>query len=176
MNSNSAPLTLVVHLTLLSCISFGGIPAVLPDILDFVVANHWLSPREFADFYAVAQAIPGPNMILLMGFIGWKVGGFAGAIASALAIIVPPCAMYYTAYRLWDRFRDKPWQMIVRRGLAPVTFGLVIAGGIVMARAAASGWPAVALTITAAALMTATRISPLWLLAAGGAVGGFGLL
>ena len=176
MNTDSVPLMLVMHLALLSCISFGGVPAVLPDILHFVVANHWLSPREFADFYAAAQAIPGPNMILLMGFIGWKVGGLAGAIASALAIIVPPCAMYYTAYRLWDRFRDKPWQMIVRRGLAPVTFGLVIAGGIVMARAAASGWPAVALTITAAALMTATRIGPLWLLAAGGAVGGFGLL
>jgi chromate transporter len=138
MNGNSAPVMLPLQLALLSCISFGGIPAVLPDILHCVVANHWLSDQEFADFYAVAQAIPGPNMILLMGFIGWKVGGLAGAIA----IFVPPSVMYYTAYGLWDRFRDKPWQMIVRRGLAPVTFGLVIAGGIVMARAAGGGWGA----------------------------------
>jgi len=45
--------------------------------------------------------------------------------------------MYYTAYRLWDRFRHTPWQRIVRRGLASLTIGLVIAGGYVMARAAA---------------------------------------
>lgn len=176
MNDASAPVTLAVRLALLSCLSFGGIPAVLPGILNLVVANHWLSAREFTDFYAVAQTIPGPNMILLMGFIGWKVGGASGAIASTLAIFAPPCVMYYTAYRLWDRFRDKPWQTIARRGLAPVTLGLVIAGGIVMARAAAAGWRGIALTVAATALMTATRVSPLWLLAAGGAIGGLGLL
>jgi chromate transporter len=176
MDSNAAPVTLATHLALLSCISFGGIPVVFPDIFHLVVANHWLSDRELTDFYAVSQAVPGPNMILLMGFIGWKVGGLPGAISSALAIFAPPCVMYFVAYRLWDRFRDKPWQLIVRRGLAPLTFGLIIAGGMVMARAADVGWRGIALTIAAMVLTTATRVSPLWVIAAGGAVGGFGLL
>ena len=82
----------------------------------------------------------------------------------------------FAAYRLWDRFRNAPWQRIVRLGLVPVTMGLVIASGAVMAHAADAGWRAAALTIAAAAIMLGTRLNPLWLLAAGGAIGGLGLL
>ena len=42
MSSHSAPVALAMHLALLSCISFGGFPAVLPDLRNFVVAgNGW---------------------------------------------------------------------------------------------------------------------------------------
>jgi chromate transporter len=115
-------------------------------------------------------------MILMMSFVGLKVGGIPAAIAAALATFVPPCAMYYLSYRLWYRFRDLPWQRIVRRGLAPLTIGLVIAGGYVMARSAAIGWQSVAITAAAMALMLGTRLNPLWILTAGGVLGGLGLL
>ena len=46
-------------------------------------------------------------MILMMGLAGLKVCGIPGAVA-VLATFGPPCLMYYTAYRLWDRFRDAP--------------------------------------------------------------------
>jgi chromate transporter len=84
--------------------------------------------------------------------------------------------MYFAAYRVWDRFRNAPWQRIVRFGLVPVTMGLVIASGTVMARAADTGWPAAAVTIAAAAITLATRVNPLWLLVAGGTLGCLGLL
>jgi chromate transporter len=54
--------------------------------------------------------------------------------------------------------------------------GLVIASGVVMARAADAGGRAAAVTIAAAAIMLGTRLNPLWLLLAGGALGGLGLL
>jgi chromate transporter len=115
-------------------------------------------------------------MILMMSFVGLKVGGISGAITSAFATFGPPCLMYYTAYRMWDRFRDRPWQQILRRGLAPLTIGLVIAGGYVMARAADTGWQSGLVTAAAVGLLLATRLNPLWILIAGGAAGGLGLL
>ena len=173
----SLPLALIAHLALLSLISFGGFPSVLPDLHDFVVtANNWLSDREFANCFAVVQAIPGPNMILMTSFIGWKIGGLPTAITSALATFGPSCAIAFTAFRFWDRFRDTAWQRIVRHGLAPVTIGLVIAGGFVMARAGEAGWQSIAVTTAAAGLLLATRVNPLLLVAAGGALGGLGLL
>ncbi len=174
----STPSTaLIGHLAVLSLISFGGIPSVLPDLRDVIVtANGWVSEREFANCFAIVQAIPGPNMILMMGFIGWKIGGLPTAIASSLAIFVPSCALCFTAFGLWDRFRDTAWQRIVRRGLAPVTIGLVVAGGYVMGFAGDAGWISAGVTVAAAALMLLTRLNPLWLLAAGGTVGGLGLL
>ncbi len=177
MSSPPAPFALTAHLALLSSISFGGFPTVLPDVRDFVVATHgWVTDQEFTNFFALAQSIPGPNMILMMSFVGWKVWGFPGALASAFATFGPPCAMYFASYRLWDRFRDAPWQRIVRLGLVPVTMGLVIASGMVMARAADAGWQAAAITTGAAAITLATRLNPMWLLLAGGALGGLGLL
>jgi chromate transporter len=176
MNSSQASLVLAAHLAVLSSISFGGFPTVLPDVHNFVVANGWVTDLEFANLFAVSQVVPGPNMILMMSLIGLKVGGVPGAIASALATFGPPCAMYYVSYRLWDRFRDMPWQRIVRRALAPLTIGLVVAGGYVMARTGDVGWPSVAITAAAVALMLRTRINPLWILMAGGALGALGLL
>jgi len=165
MNSPSDPIALTAHLCLLSSISFGGFPTVLPDVRNFVVTTQgWMTDREFANFFAVAQAIPGPNMILMMSFVGWKVWGFPGAIASAAATFGPPCAIYFVAYHLWHRFRSAPWQGIVRGGLVPVTIGLVIVSGTVMARAADTDWQAAAMTVAAAALMLTRRINPLWML------------
>jgi len=64
---------------------------------------------------------------------------------------------------------------VLRSALVPVTTGLIIASGIVMAEAAGITWAAVAAT-GAAAVVTLTTRNPLWLLAAGGALGGLGLL
>jgi chromate transporter len=176
MNGSSASLVLAGHLAVLSSISFGGFPTVLPDVHNLAVARGWMTDQEFANFFAVSQVTPGPNMIVMMSFIGLKVGGIPGAIVSAVATFGPPCAVYYFSYRLWDRFRDMPWQRTVRGGLVPLTIGLIIAGGYVMARSAAVGWQSVAITAAAAAAVLGTRLNPLWILAAGGALGGLGFL
>jgi chromate transporter len=177
MTGERDAVALTAHLALVSSISFGGFPTVLPEIRNFVVGTHrWMTDREFADLFAIAQSIPGPNMILMMSLVGWKVWGVPGAAASAIATFGPPCAIYFTAYRVWDRYRDARWQRIVRLGLVPVVMGLVIAGGTVMAGAADSNWRAAVVTIAAAAILLATRINPLWTLLAGGALGGLGLL
>ena len=176
MKDPTASLLLAAHLALLSSISFGGFPTVLPDVRNLVTANGWVTDKEFADFFAISQVVPGPNMILMMSFVGLKLGGIPGAIVSALATFGPPCLMYYTGYRLWDRFRNRPWQQIVRRGLAPLTIGLVIAGGYVMAGAADNNWQSAAVTAAAVALMLATRINPVWILLMGGILGGLDLL
>ncbi|HVB15533.1 MAG TPA: chromate transporter [Stellaceae bacterium] len=168
---------LVAHLALLSLISFGGMPGVLPDLHDFVVTSHgWISNQDFANSFAVVQAIPGPNMILLTSFIGWKVGGVPIAMAAALATFGPSCTLAFAVFRWWDRFRDRAWQQRLRRGLAPMTVGLVLAGGYAMARSGDVGPAGVAVTIAAIGIVLGTRLNPLWLIAAGGALGASGLL
>jgi chromate transporter len=176
MSTPSSSAVLAAHLLVLSSVSFGGFPTVLPDVRDLAAANGWLGNREFADLFAISQVMPGPNMILMMSLIGLKLGGIGGAVACALATFGPPCAMYYASFRIWDRFRHMPWQRIVRGALTPVTVGLVVASGCVMARVGDAGWTSVAVTAAAAASLLWTRINPLWILAAGGTLGGLGLL
>ena len=60
--------------------------------------------------------------------------------------------------------------------LAVSLYGVGGASGTVMARAADTSWPAVAVTTAAAVITLATRLSPMWMLLAGGALGGLSLL
>jgi chromate transporter len=60
MKIPSASPALAAHLALLSSISFGGFPSVLPDVHDFITANGWVTDREFADFFAISRSCPGP--------------------------------------------------------------------------------------------------------------------
>ena len=177
MKPASVLVALTFHLVIVSPMSFGGFPTVLPDVRGFVVTTHgWMTDQDFTNIFAMAQAIPGPNMILMMGLIGWKVSGLAGALAAATATFAPPCAIYFCAFRLMHRFQEARWQRVLRSALIPVTTGLIIASGIVMAQAAGITWTAIAVTVATAVVMLTTRLNPLWLLAAGGALGGLGLL
>jgi chromate transporter len=54
--------------------------------------------------------------------------------------------------------------------------GIVIASGIVIARAADTGWRTAVLTLVTVAITLATRLNPIWMFLAGGALGGLGVL
>ena len=60
MSDASAPIALSAHLALVSSISFGGFPTVLPDVHNFVVVTHgWITDQEFANFFAKPNPSPG---------------------------------------------------------------------------------------------------------------------
>src|SRR5882757_6045245 len=156
MNSPSVLITLMAHLALLSSISFGGFPTVLPDVRDFVVVSHgWMTDQDFTNFFALAQAVPGPNMILMMGFVGWKVWEFPEPlqVRCQLSGRLAPSILLPTG--CGTDFVPRHGSALFASAL-PVTVGLVIGSGTVMARAADTNWPAAAVTVTAAALMLRT--------------------
>ena len=73
---------LFLEFTLLAFVAFGGATALLPEMHRVVVDNHhWLDDTTFTHLYAIAQAAPGPN-VLVVTLIGWKVAGLAGALAA----------------------------------------------------------------------------------------------
>lgn len=160
----------------LSLLMFGGGPTILPEMQRQVTEVHgWLTPREFASLFALAQASPGPNM-LVVALIGWRVAGVAGTLVAFGSLCAPSSVLTYVVARLWDRFRGKPWRRIIQVGLAPVTTGLIGAGAGILALATTIDWRTAVLTAVAAGLLTATRIHPLAVLAAGALVGMSGLL
>jgi chromate transporter len=161
---------IVAYFALLSLISVGGVNTIYPEMQRFVVAGGWVSAAEFTQLFAVSQAAPGPN-ILITALIGWKVAGLWGAVAALAAMCAPSTAVTWWASALWDRMRDAPWRAVIERSLVPVIVGLVLAGGYILATPAGLGWANALLAGTSAAVFFATRINPLWILAAGGALG-----
>jgi chromate transporter len=152
----------------LSLLSIGGGPSILAGIQNAVEARQWMSQREFIDLFAIARAAPGPG-VLLATLVGWKVAGIGGAIVASLALFVPSSLLYYAIARHWSAHRGKDWHTTLERGLAPVAAGLILAGSLVILRASGTDpflW-AIAAASTAI-LLWRPKLSPLWVLAAGG--------
>jgi chromate transporter len=161
------------HLALLSIVSVGGAHAMLPDIYRFVVLEHgWLSGQDFAALVALSQAAPGPN-VLVSTLLGYQFGGFLAAVVAPVAFIVPSSLATYAFAHFDRRGGDAPWKAIGLQGLAPLTVGLVIASGIVLAQGVGVGVAGYVIAGVVAALVAFTRLHPLWFIAAGAAAGFF---
>ena len=175
MKPSSALLQLAAQFALLSLLSFGGVNVVLPDAHRFVVeVHHWITDQQFADFFAIAQAAPGPNF-LMFALIGWEVAGLLGALVATLAIAAPAGTLAFIVGGLWQRFRDRPWRRCIQAGLAPITIGLVFSSGYVLSRAADHDAMTFAITAATVLVTLATDINPLWLFLVAGLLGVVGL-
>jgi chromate transporter len=68
---------------------FGSGLAIVPFLYGGVVNDHhWLNERQFVDAVAVAMITPGP-VVITVGFIGYLIAGFPGAVVAALATFLP---------------------------------------------------------------------------------------
>ena len=160
----------------LSLMAFGGGNAVLPEMQRQVVEVHrWMTAQDFAALYALAQAAPGPNM-LVSTLIGWQVAGLAGALVATFGLTFPSCLLTLAVSHAWYRFRDAPWRRAVQAGLLPVTVGLIMAGAVLLCQTTSTGWRPALLTAVATGLFLGTRVHPLLVLAAAALLGVSGLL
>ena len=162
---------LALYFGILSLLAFGGMPAVMPEMQRFVVdLKGWLTPAEFIQAFAVGQAAPGPN-VLIASLIGWKVAGLAGAFVALGAMCFPAAVLAWWVAGLWERFKDSPWRLAIQRAIAPIVVAMILSGGVVLATPGAPDWRLWLIAGAAAAGMLASKLNPLWFLAAGGVLG-----
>jgi chromate transporter len=155
----------------LSVLAFGGGATILPEMQRQVVeVHHWMSGEEFNALFALSQAAPGPNLMIVT-LVGWHVAGPWGMLVTTLAKFGPSSAITIMTLHVWDRFKDKPWRSAVQAGLLPVTAGLIAAGAGLIAHAADGNWLLIAITAAVAVIGWRSQVHPLWLLFGGSAAG-----
>lgn len=166
-----------VHFMMLSLLAIGGAITTTPDMQRWVVGERgWLSDGQFTASVALAQAAPGPNL-LFVAVIGWNIAGLAGVAATLLGSLLPSTTLALLATR-WGA-RNAGWLGLraFKAGLAPLSIGLLLATGWVLTEPLRGHALVTAgLVLMAVALMVWTKLSPLWAIAVGAAVGAAGLL
>jgi chromate transporter len=169
---NSSPLTTMFgYFALLSLFAVGGANAAIPEMHRIAVeVMHWMSDRQFADMFAIAQVSPGPNVIIV-ALIGFHVAGLAGAAVATTAMCGPTCLLAFLVARVWDRFKDAHWRIAIQTGMVPLSLGLIAASASVLARTADHTVYAGLITAATAAVAFFTRINPLWIFVAAGVMG-----
>jgi chromate transporter len=164
-------ITLAVQFAIMALLAVGGANAVVPEMHRLAVEQRmWMSEREFTDMFAMSQAAPGPN-VMLVTLIGYHVAGIAGAIVTTVAMCGPTAVLAHFLSSAWERFKDRPWRVVVQAGLVPISVGLVGASAIVLTQAADHSWMAAAITIITAVVAFWGRWNPLWLIGVAGLAG-----
>ncbi len=119
---------LFLAFTFLALQGFGGVLAVVQR--ELVERKQWLTPDEFLEDWAVAQIMPGPNVVNLALMLGARYFGVAGALAALAGMLAAPLLLLLLLVMLRARFADSVAVAGALRGMAAVAAGLIGAAGL----------------------------------------------
>ena len=153
-------------MTWLALQGFGGVLAVVQR--ELVDKKKWLTMEEFMEDWAVAQVLPGPNVVNLALMIGDRHFGTRGALAALAGILVFPLLVVLALAALFSGVADSARAQGALRGMGAVSAGLIAAVGLKLipalkknAMGAVVCWTLIALTFIAIAVF---RVPLVWVL------------
>jgi chromate transporter len=133
---------LFLSFSLLALQGFGGVLTVVQR--ELVEKKRWMTREEFVEEWAVAQIMPGPNVVNLSLMIGARYFGFKGAMAALAGMLTAPLVIVLLLALVHAQFADHPGVQGALRGMAAVAAGLVTATGLKLVGALQKnvlGWP-----------------------------------
>lgn len=137
---------------------------------DFVARTGWLTDQQLLDAVAIGQFTPGP-VFTTATFIGYLLGGWAGALVSTIGIFLPSFILVALSNPLVPRLRRSRLLGAVLDGVVVASLALMAAVTWELGRAAVVDLPTAALALVALALLLRTTINSAWLVLGGAAVG-----
>ena len=119
---------LFVSFTLLALQGFGGVLAVVQR--ELVEKKRWMTREEFVEEWAVAQIMPGPNVVNLSLMIGARYFGFKGAMAALAGMLTAPLVIVLLLALVYAEFAGHPGVQGALRGMGAVAAGLIVGTGL----------------------------------------------
>lgn len=114
-----------ISFTLLALQGFGGVLTVVQT--ELVEKKRWLTREEFLDDWAVAQVMPGPNVINLSLIVGGRYFGLKGAMAALAGLLALPLTLVLVLAMIHAQFAQHPGVAGALRGMGAVAVGLIAA-------------------------------------------------
>ncbi|MBI3100024.1 MAG: chromate transporter [Burkholderiales bacterium] len=128
-----SPADLFWSFTWLALQGFGGVVAVVQR--ELVEKKRWMTNEEFLEDWAVAQVMPGPNVVNLSLMIGDRHFGLRGGLAALAGMLALPMVLALAAALLYAQWATHPAMAGALRGMGAVASGLI--GGMALKLAAA---------------------------------------
>ncbi|MEY5029537.1 MAG: Chromate transport protein [Pseudomonadota bacterium] len=173
LNHPRSKTDLFVSFSLLALQGFGGVLAVVQRVL--VEEKRWLTREQFIEDWAVAQIMPGPNVVNLALMIGGRYFGLPGALAGVAGMLTAPLVVVLLLVMAFGGVSDSAWAQGALRGMGAVSAGLITAVGLKLMSALKSnpmGMPVcIGLALASFAGVGLLRLPLAWVLLASGSVG-----
>ena len=92
----------------------------------------WMTSQEFNEAFALAQFLPGPNVVNFSVVFGARFGGAAGAATAFLGLMLPPLVIVVVLAMLYARYGDLAALSRTLAGVTCAAVGLLIASLITL--------------------------------------------
>ena len=133
MKNSKKILALFLSLLKIGAFTFGGGYAMIAILQrEFVDEKKWIDKNEFIDLVAIAESTPGPMAINCATYIGYKVAGFWGSIASTVAVCLPSFVIIYLISMFFDAFLSFKYVEYAFKGIQVCVTYLILSAGIKM--------------------------------------------
>ena len=107
--------------------TFGGGYAMIPLIQRETVNNKkWISDKDILDIVAIAESTPGPIAINAATFIGYRVGGFLGAMAATVGVVLPSFTIIAAISYVLAAFQNVVWIQYAFNGIRAGVLALIV--------------------------------------------------
>lgn len=140
---------------------------------DLVERWGWLTDQQLLDAVAIGQVTPGP-VFTTATFIGYLLGGAAGAVVATAGIFLPAFVFVALSARFVERVRQSPTLAAALDGVNAASLALMIAVSWQLGRSAIVDVPTALIAAVSAAVLLLFRLNPTWLVAGAAAVGWIG--
>ena len=131
---------------------------------EIVDRKGWIDREEFMNMIALAQAAPGLIAVNSAIFIGWRIGGWRGVIATVLGAVLPSFFIILAIAILFQDYKDYPAIEAIFKGIRPAVVALIAAPLCKMAKSAKITWTTALIPIAGALLIWLGGLSPIWII------------
>lgn len=150
--------------------TFGGGYAMVPIIQREVIDRRgWVDRDEFVELLTLAQSAPGPIALNTSVFVGYKVRGYAGALAALLGVVVPAFTVILIVAIYFAQFRENVYVNAAFKGMRPAVVALIVSPIVSLSRGMGA-WK-YALAAAVALFVWWSGVSPIWLIIVAAGVG-----
>jgi chromate transporter len=116
---------LFISFTLLALQGFGGVLPVVQR--ELVEKKRWMSNEEFMEDWAIAQVLPGPNVVNLAVMLGARYFGVKGALSALAGMLALPLVIVLFLAVAYTHLAHYPAVTGALRGMGAVAAGLIAA-------------------------------------------------
>lgn len=168
----SVALDLLFSFTKIGTLAWGGGPAMVPLMQAEVVDRHgWMTDAEFVDALAAGYALPGPIATKMSLYIGFQAGGWSGALAGFVGMVLPSAVLIGLVAAVYRNFQDHPRVVGMLQMVRPVVLAMLLYLVIDLAPASMPTWQTAVVGVAALAALWFLKLHPAWLIVVAAGLG-----
>jgi len=134
--------------------SWGGFMALISMIQKKVVEKDKnLEGTDIMEGISLASVLPGPMAVNVVSFVGYKLGGWTGALVSVVAVLLPSFLLMLGLSHLYFQYGDIPAMSQFFAGILPAVAAIIVSVAVNLGEKSIKDIPQIVIAIASGILV-----------------------